>query len=340
MTFTLLWRKTEVREALAALRRDLSKGAQFLVRDVGWPGGHGRYRIEWQPAHRFWTAVRSDVKNRHWIAFGTQNPADPKKSLNITCEINPPKEGVNRRCAGAFLRGSDGAFYLAHSGRVGGGKKGVGQAQFVQFYQRPPELVDEPEGKVRSALVIGKISNAAFLKNLRSFLSSVERFKDAVVGQDIDDQLERDAGRALREGAFEPDNLKESKEKILREVNLRRGQPVFRKRLLKAYGGRCAISDCDCAEALEAAHILPYSVGGDDANHVQNGLLLRSDLHALFDLGKLKINPSNFAVMVDKSLLKTVYAKLDGVPLRRPNRSSECPNSDALNIRYANLQAT
>src|SRR5207244_4015138 len=74
------------------------------------------------------------------------------------------------------------------------------------------------------------------------------------------------------------------------------GVPDFRRRLLKAYGGRCAISDCNCSEALEAAHIRGY--GGEETNHVQNGLLLRSDLHSLMDLGKIGVDPHTMKVIV------------------------------------------
>src|SRR5258705_4430106 len=99
--------------------------------------------------------------------------------------------------------------------------------------------------------------------------------------QTIDEQLDRDAKNAAREGAFDPKNLKKHKNWIFRQINLRRGQPEVRKKLLAAYSGRCAITDCNCSYALEAAHIYPY--GGADTNHVQNGILLRSDIHTLFD---------------------------------------------------------
>lgn len=53
--------------------------------------------------------------------------------------------------------------------------------------------------------------------------------------------------------------------------------------LLKAYGGKCAITGCDVLEALEAAHIYPLQ--GVATNDASSGLLRRSDLHTLFDLG-------------------------------------------------------
>ena len=55
----------------------------------------------------------------------------------------------------------------------------------------------------------------------------------------------------------------------------------FRDALIGAYAGRCAITGCSVLDILEAAHITPYL--GPDTNHVTNGLLLRADLHTLFD---------------------------------------------------------
>jgi putative restriction endonuclease len=68
------------------------------------------------------------------------------------------------------------------------------------------------------------------------------------------------------------------------------------KVLLEAYRGRYAISDCDAVEAPEAAHIAPYR--GDYSNHMQNALLLRANLHSLYDLGLRSIDPATMTVVI------------------------------------------
>ncbi len=50
---------------------------------------------------------------------------------------------------------------------------------------------------------------------------------------------------------------------------------------MDAYGGRCAVTNCDIEDVLEAAHISPYN--GPSTDQVYNGLLLRTDIHTLFD---------------------------------------------------------
>ena len=82
---------------------------------------------------------------------------------------------------------------------------------------------------------------------------------------------------------------------------------------------------------LEAAHILPYK--GLATNIVQNGLLLRSDLHTLFDLGLLVITSEALIVLVAPSLMKTDYSEFSGRSLRTPKDRHLHPNLEALRRR-------
>ena len=74
---------------------------------------------------------------------------------------------------------------------------------------------------------------------------------------------------------------------------------------------------------LEAAHILPYR--GEHTHRVDNGLLLRSDLHTLFDLGLLWITAEH-TVAIAASLKGTEYEALHGQPMRLPERAEHHPN--------------
>jgi len=69
----------------------------------------------------------------------------------------------------------------------------------------------------------------------------------------------------------------------------RLGQGTFRVLVTEAYGRRCAVTGERTLPALEAAHIKPFSKSGP--NLTPNGLLLRSDLHKLFDLGYMSVTP-------------------------------------------------
>jgi hypothetical protein len=70
----------------------------------------------------------------------------------------------------------------------------------------------------------------------------------------------------------DPKDDYDARRRVVRQIVARRGQPAFRAALLEAYQGRCAVTGCDAAAALEAAHLRPYR--GPDSNSVTNGLLL------------------------------------------------------------------
>ncbi len=72
------------------------------------------------------------------------------------------------------------------------------------------------------------------------------------------------------------------------QVIPRLGQGGFRAVVLDAYDGRCAITGHKIRPTLQAAHIRPVAEGGE--HRVDNGLLLRSDVHTLFDRGYLTVD--------------------------------------------------
>jgi putative restriction endonuclease len=113
----------------------------------------------------------------------------------------------------------------------------------------------------------------------------------------------------------------------------RLGQGAFRVLVTDAYGRRCAVTGEKTLPVLEAAHIKPYAQNGP--HQVSNGVLLRSDLHKLFDLGYLTITP-DLRVHVSRRL-KTdwqngrEYYAHDGEPLRfQPIERTSLPNVDFL----------
>ncbi len=87
---------------------------------------------------------------------------------------------------------------------------------------------------------------------------------------------------------------------VLSLIRKRQGQPAFRAALLQAYESRCAITEADTIEVLEAAHITPFSEGGPMTT--DNGLLLRSDVHTLFDLGLIAVDTNQWALVVHQSM--------------------------------------
>lgn len=104
-------------------------------------------------------------------------------------------------------------------------------------------------------------------------------------------------------------------------INQRKNQSKFKLSLLKKYNSQCLISKIKVPELIEAAHIYPHSESGQ--NNIANGILLRSDLHILFDCGLLCIDPENFNVIIDKSLEKTEYQKFHDLKVDLIEESKE-----------------
>lgn len=112
----------------------------------------------------------------------------------------------------------------------------------------------------------------------------------------------------------------------------RLGQGAFKLIILDAYGRRCAVTREKALPVLQAAHIRPVSSGG--LHQLPNGLLLRSDVHTLFDKGYVTVTrDERFRV---SARLHTDfdngehYFALDGAPVVLPARSERRPSQENL----------
>lgn len=115
-------------------------------------------------------------------------------------------------------------------------------------------------------------------------------------------------------------------------VARREGQAAFKLRLLEAYGSRCAVTGERVVPVLDAAHIQPYL--GAASNHVQNGLLLRTDLHRLYDQGLVTVTPDS-TLRVSERLEQEwhngkEYYEFDGHQVAQPTREAQQASRDAL----------
>lgn len=134
-------------------------------------------------------------------------------------------------------------------------------------------------------------------------------------------------------GAFAPSDLEDARKRVLAAIVRRQGQPAFRRQLLQSYAGKCAISGCNVSAALDAAHIVPYK--GPETNHPTNGLLLRTDLHTLFDLGLIAVDAETMSLFIAPSLAGTYYQQYSGRRLCLPSDLASHPSREALNQHRA-----
>ncbi|WCE67013.1 HNH endonuclease signature motif containing protein [Sulfitobacter faviae] len=94
-------------------------------------------------------------------------------------------------------------------------------------------------------------------------------------------------------------------------VKARPEQQKFREAAMLRHGGRCVVTGFTLPTVLEAAHVIPHT--GNPAFEVpENSLILRRDVHSLFDAGMIAINPKSGLIVVSSELKATAYRKLDG----------------------------
>jgi putative restriction endonuclease len=115
-------------------------------------------------------------------------------------------------------------------------------------------------------------------------------------------------------------------------IQPRLGQGAFRVAITDLYGRQCALTDGKVLPALDAAHIRPYGEGGSHSK--SNGILLRKDIHSVFDAGYATIDQEYRFVVSEK--VRDVfqngneYRRLHGNKLRLPRAAADCPDKEAL----------
>jgi putative restriction endonuclease len=122
---------------------------------------------------------------------------------------------------------------------------------------------------------------------------------------------------------------------------VRIGQRSFRALVTDAYQRRCSISGEKTLPALDAAHIKPFSESGP--NYTRNGLLIRSDIHKLFDKGYVTITP-DYNIKISKRIKeeyengREYYAYHGKRLITLPNNTNDRPSKEFLewhnNNRY------
>ncbi len=128
---------------------------------------------------------------------------------------------------------------------------------------------------------------------------------------------------------FNPENILDQRKKIIASIHQRQGQGGFRDGLIAAHQ-KCMVTGYQLTQILEAAHIYPYQ--GPATNHISNGLLLRSDIHTLFDQGLLAIDTENMSIILSSELNGTEYEKYVNQRLHLPEDERLHPNKEALDL--------
>jgi hypothetical protein len=168
-----------VRTAMKSVREQLVAVASDKRRQkIGFHGGSDVYAIHWCPRLKIWVLFEK-LDNRYWNSFGISRP-DPEKSLQITVEVNPPLEGIDRKMGGAFARDPQtGDVYFVHRGRIGGGQKGIGAELFWSRFRGGVSMHEPDREEPSRVVVVGKVGAPEFPRDVAGFVHEVGRIKAA-----------------------------------------------------------------------------------------------------------------------------------------------------------------
>jgi putative restriction endonuclease len=184
------------------------------------------------------------------------------------------------------------------------------------FFERS-DWIAAPPGWAPN-IVQGRTSDTAEPAGLRLW----RQVEEGMARSSLYGRLDESAGSGIAEGRYGSPVI----------VTPRLGQGAFRVLVIDAYERRCAVTGERTLPVLDAAHIRPYSKLGP--HELANGLLLRTDLHTLFDAGYLTVTPS-MQLRVSRRIREEYkngrdYYALDGRELRLPVPPNPPPSLEFL----------
>ncbi|MBO9834407.1 hypothetical protein [Xanthomonas phaseoli] len=171
---------------IKAAERDLietlsNKFPDKTVKNIGFPGGTD-FGVRINTDGRLWFYTRplddetSTPRQANWFGlFST------RKSMNITVEINVARSGTSARAAGFFARDdASGKAFLLHSGKVGGGQRGVGKTAFLAWSKLPLTPVALSNGMIRDGFVVTATRSEACSTSIDRYIDCIAQFKTEV----------------------------------------------------------------------------------------------------------------------------------------------------------------
>jgi hypothetical protein len=137
---------------------------------VGFHGGSVTETVHWSSQLGVWSLFKK-LENRYWNCFGVQRP-DLGKSLQITVEVNPALEGLDRKMGGAVAREtSSGKLCLVYRGRIGGGQKGIGAELFWSRFPGGVQMREPGREDASRVAIVGEIgAPSSFTRDIAAFV--------------------------------------------------------------------------------------------------------------------------------------------------------------------------
>ena len=192
--FTVIEDEKEIEQAQLAFAKNMKKKA---AKDgdikVGFPGGNAPMHAYWFKGDKFWWAYEPSPSAkipRWWNAFGIRkyypsgesHTGEPRwgHTHTIISEINIPLSGNTWQTAGIFVKDPDNEIYIAHTGKIGGGRPGIGKTAFVDNFPGTKKWhkVSGSRGE-KDVVIISDINDPNLIDNIGFFVKAVHKIKDS-----------------------------------------------------------------------------------------------------------------------------------------------------------------
>ncbi len=180
----LIGKTSRKKAAQQELKQNLKNALKSQgIHNIGFRGGNKDLQIYAAGKRKLWVAFSesTSTKNkRYWNAFGVYEP--DLSAQSITVEINIPIDNNSGSVAGFFAEDKEtGDIFLMHSGKVGGGRPGIGKSAFLVWSKHKLIEITDDSGKTRTGIAVGKLQDPGLAERIWAFVRSVQSFKDQAV---------------------------------------------------------------------------------------------------------------------------------------------------------------
>ena len=172
-------------EQIDAQKKLVARAKSFLslteTRTVAWRPSAAELRIN-HNGHLYFSSKKMETEatgERYWNVFGLY---EPQGHLRIAVQINIAPNNHNALIAGFLAKDTDsGEVFLMHSGKIGGGAKGVGKDTFLGWASEAEITVFDETGKnSRTGFIIASIDSDETGPALARFALKVAEFREVV----------------------------------------------------------------------------------------------------------------------------------------------------------------
>ncbi|PCI11636.1 hypothetical protein COB72_00360 [bacterium] len=174
---TQLTQKSAVKKAMNTMQRHFAMGAVIKKCNLGSQAGAVSHNLIVREDLGIWRAKHQEGDNHFWCPFGIL-PLSVKDNQNMTVQLNPPIGPESRATSTLLATDQQGKCFVCHTGRIGGGRVGVGKTKFLEWFGQPTTEILRPGKKPVEALVLAEIDSPRLGALLARYVKSVADFKE------------------------------------------------------------------------------------------------------------------------------------------------------------------